>query len=144
MLTGLPPFYNTERDKLFKNIKSLNIEYPQYLSSNSISLFKSIFIRDPDKRLGSGKNSVSDIKSHPFFETVNWVLIDKRQIKSPFKPKIKNEAEPIYIDDEFKNMSPTDSNGGDSVSKDESHLFASKKMLKKNFHMIMNLIFRKT
>jgi protein-serine/threonine kinase len=38
MLTGLPPFYSKDRDKLFKNIKSGNIKYPVYLSKNALNL----------------------------------------------------------------------------------------------------------
>ena len=38
MLTGLPPFFSKDRDKLFKNIKTANLKYPTYLSQNAISL----------------------------------------------------------------------------------------------------------
>lgn len=40
MLTGLPPFYSKDRDKLFKNIKTGNLKYPPYLSKESISLLQ--------------------------------------------------------------------------------------------------------
>jgi len=38
MLTGLPPFYHKEREKLFNNIKTANIKFPSYLSKETISL----------------------------------------------------------------------------------------------------------
>jgi protein-serine/threonine kinase len=38
MLTGLPPFYSKDREKLFNNIKTGNIKYPTYLSKDAISL----------------------------------------------------------------------------------------------------------
>lgn len=38
MLTGLPPFYTKDRDKLFKNIKESNLKFPSYLSTNSKTL----------------------------------------------------------------------------------------------------------
>ncbi len=127
MLTGMPPFYNKEKEKLFKDIKSIKIDYPKYLSKEAISLFKEIFVRDPDKRLGSGPKGTENLKSHSFFATVNWSHIDKKLIKSPFKPRINSDHQPIYIDEEFKRMSPTDSNEGESVGKDENQLFSSKK-----------------
>jgi hypothetical protein len=40
MLTGLPPFYSKDRDKLFKNIKTGNLKYPPYLSKEAISLLQ--------------------------------------------------------------------------------------------------------
>jgi len=121
MLTGLPPFYSKERETLFSNIKKVKIEYPKYLSKKAVSLFQDFFVRDPDKRLGA--KGTDEIKSHPFFDTVNWKYIDKKLIKSPFKPRLRGDAEPLYIDDDFKNMSPTDS-CGESVEKDENHLFS--------------------
>jgi len=38
MLTGLPPFYSKDREKLFNNIKSGNIKYPSFLSKEAVSL----------------------------------------------------------------------------------------------------------
>lgn len=40
MLTGLPPFYSKDRDKLFKNIKAGAIKYPNYLSKDALSLLQ--------------------------------------------------------------------------------------------------------
>jgi len=121
MLTGLPPFYNKDRDTLFNNIRNIKIEYPKYLSKKAVSLFQGFFVKDPDRRLGS--NGTDEIKNHQFFDTVNWKYMDKKLIKSPFKPRLRSDNEPVYIDDEFKNMSPTDSYG-ESLGKDENQLFS--------------------
>jgi hypothetical protein len=40
MLTGLPPFYSKDREKLFKNIKAGNIKYPVYLSKDALNLLQ--------------------------------------------------------------------------------------------------------
>lgn len=42
MLTGLPPFYSKDREKLFKNIKTGNLKFPVYLSTDSLSLLQVI------------------------------------------------------------------------------------------------------
>ena len=34
MLTGMPPFYNKDRQKLFNTIKAIKLKYPKYLSKN--------------------------------------------------------------------------------------------------------------
>ena len=44
MLTGLPPFYSKDRDKLFKNIKAAAIKYPNYLSKDALSLLQVNYI----------------------------------------------------------------------------------------------------
>ena len=62
MLTGLPPFYSKDRDKLFKNIKTGNLKFPPYLSKEAVCLLQSLFVKDPDCRLGSGAKGLEDIK----------------------------------------------------------------------------------
>jgi serine/threonine protein kinase len=121
MLTGLPPFYSKDRDKLFKNIRSGLIRYPTYLSKEAINLLQSFFIKDSEKRLGSGINGLNDIKFHPFFKNLDWDAIYKKKIKPPFIPKISNEFDTKYIDTEFTNCTPTDSyTGGDSLDNSDN------------------------
>ena len=46
--------------------------------------------KNPAKRLGciEGRKEAA-ILTHPFFhEKINWELLEKREIKPPFKPKI--------------------------------------------------------
>jgi len=44
--------------------------------------------RDPAKRLGSGVCGTQNIKNHPFFASVNWTKLYKRQIEPPYKPHL--------------------------------------------------------
>jgi serum/glucocorticoid-regulated kinase 2 len=121
MLTGLPPFYSKDRDKLFKNIRSGLIRYPPYLSKEAINLLQSFFTKDPEKRLGSGPNGVNEIKSHAFFKNLDWDAIYKKKIKPPFIPKISSDLDTKYIDSEFTNCTPTDSyTGGESLENSDN------------------------
>jgi len=43
-----------------------------------------LFERDPTRRLGVTGN----IRDHPFFKTINWTTLEKREIDPPFKPKV--------------------------------------------------------
>ena len=116
MLTGMPPFYNKDKEKLFDTIKNGHVKFYKYLSQEAKDLLDKFFIKDPEKRLGSGPNGLEDIKSHPFFSTINWDSILAKQIKPPFSPKLKNEKDTRYIDPEFINSSITDSyTNGDSL-----------------------------
>lgn len=49
-----------------------------------------LFERDPTRRLGI----VGNIRSHPFFKTINWQALERREIEPPFKPKV---VWPIFI-----------------------------------------------
>ncbi len=107
MLTGLPPFYSKDREKLFNNIKTGNIKFPVYLSKDSVGIISAFFTHDPDKRLGS--DGVDKIKKHPFFKNIDWEAIINKKIKPPFIPRIANESDTKYIDSEFTNLTPVDS-----------------------------------
>jgi len=97
MLTGIPPFYNKNREKLFYNIKIDQLKSHKYLSKEVIDLLEKLFIKDPDKRLGSGPNGIQDIKSHPFFATINWKDILDKKIKPPFLSEIGIFSDPEYF-----------------------------------------------
>ena len=74
-----------------------------------MDLLEKFFIKDPEKRLGSGPNGLQDIKSHPFFASINWESILEKKIKPPFTPKLKSETDTRYIDPEFTSCTPKDS-----------------------------------
>ncbi len=116
MLTGLPPFYSKDREKLFRNIRTGNLKYPSYLSKEAVELLQGFFKKNADERLGSGVNGLNDIKAHPFFKTIDWVAIYNKKIKPPFMPKLNSEIDTRYIDPEFTNCTPKDSyTKGDSL-----------------------------
>ncbi len=121
MLTGMPPFYAKDREKLFKSIKTGSVKYPKYLSKEAVNLLEGLFIKDPDHRLGSGDDGVKMIKNHPFFSSIDWDAILEKKIKPPFTPKIKSEFDTRYIDPEFTSCTPKDSvNVGDSLDNSEN------------------------
>lgn len=43
-----------------------------------------LFERDPTRRLGI----VGNICLHPFFKTINWQALERREVEPPFKPKV--------------------------------------------------------
>ena len=109
MLTGLPPFYTRDRDRLFNNIQYGEVNYPEYLSPTVKSLLSSLFIKDPELRLGSGPNGSQNIKSHPWFREIDWDALIRRQLSTPFVP---NLASPINnFEREFTVQPAVDSAG---------------------------------
>jgi serine/threonine protein kinase len=120
MLTGMPAFYNNNREKLFNSIKNGKVNFPKYLSKEAVDLLEKFFIKDPEKRLGSGPNGLNDIKSHPFFSSIDWDSILNKKIKPPFTPKLKSPDDTKYIDKDFTSLSIKESIGtGESLDPEQ-------------------------
>lgn len=77
------------RDKLFDNIKRGPLQVPQDMPSDALDLIVKLLNRDPRARLGSGPGDGEEIKSHPFFNGVNWDAVMGRKLKVP-KPLLKS------------------------------------------------------
>ena len=121
MLTGLPPFYSKDREKLFQTIKTGEVKFYKFLSKEAVDLLTKLFIKDPEKRLGSGPTGLQDIESHPFFESINWESILVKKIKPPFTPKLRSETDTRYIDPEFTSLAAGDSyQAGESLNDNEN------------------------
>ncbi len=121
MLTGMPPYYSKDREKLFNSIKTEQVKFYKYLSKEAMDLLTKLFIKDPEKRLGSGPNGLKDIQSHPFFASIDWESILEKKIKPPFTPKLRSETDTRYIDPEFTSIAATDSyHAGESLNDNEN------------------------
>lgn len=111
MLTGMPPFYTSNRSVLFDKIRKSAPLFPEYISKASADLILRLLVKDPDKRLGV--NGVDEIKNHFWFENVDWQLLEEKKYESFCKPQIGKDFGLKYFDNEFTNMdveSPVRSN----------------------------------
>ena len=67
----------------------------------------------------------SAVKSHPFFNSINWSDLEKKRITPPFKPEVVGETDTRYFDQEFTGesveLTPPDSRGGfmDSIREED-------------------------
>lgn len=94
-----------------------------------------LLIKDPARRLGSGRTGTDELKQHAFFrvgsepgaesrETVmlmrspplpsraqglNWDDVAKKRVRAPFVPRIADELDVSNFADEFTAMNPADS-----------------------------------
>ena len=107
MICGYPPFYNKNREKLFSLIKNPVVSYPSDISDESIDFFKKIFVANPKKRLGA--NGAKEVKSHHFFNDINWNDIINMKVVPPFMPRISRPDETRYIHSEFLEENAMDS-----------------------------------
>lgn len=102
MLIGQSPFHGDDEDELFESIRVDTPHYPRWITKESKDILEKLLERDPDKRLGVTGN----IKTHPFFKTINWAQLEKRQVEPPFKPKVKSPGDFSNFDQDFLNEKP--------------------------------------
>ena len=86
MLTGLPPFYSDNHQEMYRKILNQPLTFPEHVSPKARALLTLLLERDPVKRLGS--NGAEEIKSHPFFDDMNWKKLLAKEYQMPFKPQI--------------------------------------------------------
>ena len=113
MLTGRPPWYTTDRMKLFIRLRKAKLEFPPGMSPAAMSLIEGLLDRNPATRLGS--NSPDEILTHPFFVDVDWRRLFNRQIKPPFFPcQTSNPTEAANFESVFTSI-PVDEEDGENT-----------------------------
>ncbi|XP_046440835.1 ribosomal protein S6 kinase 2 beta-like [Daphnia pulex] len=105
MLTGTLPFQASNRKETMTQILRAKLGMPGFLSGEAQSLLRALFKRNPDNRL----SSVDEIKQHPFFSTINWDKLLKKEIEPPYKPAVSRVDDAFYFDTEYTSKTPKDS-----------------------------------
>ena len=61
--------------------------YPWSIRGDSKRLISSLLLRDPRKRLGS--RAEEDIKRHDFFRSLDWGMVEAREVVPEFIPPVR-------------------------------------------------------
>lgn len=123
MLAGRSPFdiaqaadnpdQNTE-DYLFQVILEKTIRIPRSLSVKAASVLKGFLNKSPSERLGCGESGFMDIVQHPFFKSIEWEMLEQKQVVPPFKPRLEGERDlanfPPEFTDEPVHLTPDNDN----------------------------------
>ncbi|XP_041819213.1 protein kinase C epsilon type-like [Chelmon rostratus] len=108
MMAGQPPFEADNEDDLFESILHDDVLYPVWLSKEAVSILRAFMTKNPAKRLGCVVNQGCEeaIKTHAFFREIDWVLLEQRKVKPPFKPRIKTKRDVNNFDQDFTKEDP--------------------------------------
>ena len=103
MLTGKLPFkFNfdsqEEQGQNDLNIYDKKIKFPSWIEENAKDLINKLLNKNPEKRIGSGKEGAENIKKHPFFSDIDWNKALNKELRPPFIPKIENETDIKYFE----------------------------------------------
>ncbi|KAK3300430.1 kinase-like domain-containing protein [Chaetomium fimeti] len=84
MLTGLPPFYDNDVEKIRLNIQSQPLEFPKSFPPSATDVLTKLLDREPGQRLGAG--GAAEVKAHLFFGGIDWKKVMERGYEPVFKP----------------------------------------------------------
>uniref|UniRef100_A0AAY5F1X0 Ribosomal protein S6 kinase n=1 Tax=Electrophorus electricus TaxID=8005 RepID=A0AAY5F1X0_ELEEL len=111
LMTGGSPFTvdgdeNSHSD-IAKRILKKDPPYPKDMGPLARDIIQRLLIKDPKKRLGSGLSGAQNVKSHPFYQKINWEDLAAKNVPAPFKPVIRDELDVSNFAEEFTEMDPT-------------------------------------
>ena len=72
MISGLPPFYDENTNKMYQMILNEDVIFPPCFSNEAKDFVSKLLDRNPSTRLGSSENDAEKKKKHPFFSSINW------------------------------------------------------------------------
>lgn len=114
MLTGLPPYYDEDRNTMYNKILTHPLRFPDNFERDAKDLLIGLLSRDPKQRLGN--NGAKEIMEHAFFRTIDWNILNSKDYLPPFKPPVKDNFDTSNFDQEFTNEKPVDSVMNDYLS----------------------------
>jgi 3-phosphoinositide dependent protein kinase-1 len=111
LLTGKPAFRGASEYLTFQKIIKREFEYPPDFPDVAKEFVDSLLNLDPSKRLGAYPSGFSEIKSHPFFDGIDFEKINVSaapafRMSETLDPNIKNPEVTIHFQDEKNFESP--------------------------------------
>jgi serum/glucocorticoid-regulated kinase 2 len=103
MLVGQSPFYHKNVQKLFANIMSGEISFPEHLTPEARSLITDLLQRKVEDRLGC--EGPDEVAEHPFFDPLELLKVFRKQYEPEFIPP----AEGTNFSEEYNTDEPRDS-----------------------------------
>ncbi|EEB05255.1 AGC protein kinase Ppk18 [Schizosaccharomyces japonicus yFS275] len=97
-LFGYPPFHADSPEKIFKNIVSHSILWPDRddfeYGPEIYDLLNRFLDPNPETRLGA--KGVDEIQAHPFFSDIDWDHVSEQA--APFVPITEDSYDTVYFD----------------------------------------------
>ncbi|KZV87792.1 kinase-like protein [Exidia glandulosa HHB12029] len=158
LLFGLRPFKGTqlargvqrtdpdtiERERVYVDSlswhtaeKALPSRAEDWCSDRGLDLLNRLLEREQSKRLGPGlrpgNEELDVIRAHPWFEGLNFDIIDRKEFPPPYVPDPRKSVDPTYaINENF--VAPSNLRAQKwNADKDTSHMSPDMRMLHENF-----------
>ncbi|KAJ1555147.1 hypothetical protein HK096_008240, partial [Nowakowskiella sp. JEL0078] len=118
LIFGKRPFRAKTNEGLTQAILNDQLDFPdralEYVSSDCLDVMRQFMNRDVPNRLGSKESGGFErLKSHPFFKSIDWEILAKKEATPPFIPDSKkanfdatHELEELLLEDNPLKIKP--------------------------------------
>ncbi|KIY67968.1 kinase-like protein [Cylindrobasidium torrendii FP15055 ss-10] len=87
------PFDGKNAERMTHSILKDTVKFPETseVTQECVQAMKGFIERDVSVRLGCrNKNGIDDIKSHPWFASIDWAVLERKEAVPPFVPDMKH------------------------------------------------------
>eukprot|EP01135_Chromosphaera_perkinsii_P011750 Nk52_evm1s2491 gene=Nk52_evmTU1s2491 len=99
MLTGHAPFVDENPMGIYEKIMAGRIYFDgQGFTEGAEDLISRLCTKDLTMRLGNMKNGFEDIRTHRWFDGVDWDLMEACKVKPPFLPRVSGPGDASNFD----------------------------------------------
>eukprot|EP01035_Chromulina_nebulosa_P017413 gene17413-22962_t len=114
MITGLPPFYDTNVQRMYHKILHEPLKFPKgdnrQVSDTGRDVLRRFLERRISDRLGSGSTGANEIKRTAFFSILDFDRVNSKQYDPEFKPPASTSTTDVRnFDTEFTSEQAADS-----------------------------------
>ena len=111
MIIGKTPFYNRNPQLMYELIQRGDLHFPRQsaISRDAQDIIIKLLEKNPTKRLGI--RGTEQVKSHKFFERINWTLLEQKKLPTPFTPNpliINNFSSDVLAQETINSIIPDD------------------------------------
>ncbi|KAJ3124833.1 camp-dependent protein kinase catalytic subunit [Physocladia obscura] len=114
MIAGFPPFTDDDNIKLFEKIIACKLRFPEGFDKKAKNLCKCLLTPDLSKRFGNLRKGAADVKTHEWFEPIDWDRLIRLDIQTPYVPKLAGESDTSNFETYDENFAPYGATGHDN------------------------------
>ncbi|PYH87369.1 camp-dependent protein kinase catalytic subunit [Aspergillus ellipticus CBS 707.79] len=92
-LVGQPPFWDQNPMRIYEQIVEGHIRFPQNMSPAAQNIIGLLCKTNPTERLGYISGGSARVKTHPFFEGIDWDDLYHRRMKGPIIPRVDHPGD---------------------------------------------------
>jgi serum/glucocorticoid-regulated kinase 2 len=93
MISGSPPFYNSDRQLMFDMICNDTFVVPSSLTPEAADLCQRLLQKEPRERM----QTISCIREHAFFTHIDWTAVESQTVTPPFLPPVNSREDVALV-----------------------------------------------